>query len=138
MDGCMAQPDSYMDFDSFGLVEDSPRFLTNITNFNITTFTESLLNNTMLMTGGVLVVGIVLFEVALYALDVYYNQTYLSGDQLTSKFDGFDENVYYQDYPPYVDPFLSTYRSNSGSDFNLNKILSWIALLEEAWGLTNE
>ena len=39
----------------------------------------------------------------------------------TQRFD-HDPDSIFQDYPPYPDPFASTYRSSQGWDFNITKV----------------
>jgi len=115
-----------------------PRFIDTIFNFTSITsgFTNLFNDSTLLTYAGVAILAIVLFEIALYALDVYYNQTYLQTSSF-SRFDSFDDtNGIYSDYPPYPDPFGSTYRSRK-DDFSVGKVLEWISLLHEAWSLSS-
>jgi len=114
--------------------EGEPRILDTI--FNVSSLTTSgIFNNTLFQTAGIIILGIILFEVALYALDVYYNQTYLNTTSYTQRFD-HDPDSIFQDYPPYPDPFASTYRSNQGWDFNITKIVEWLSLMNDAWEFT--
>lgn len=129
------------DFDDVSLVDsetfmfsDEPRLLDNV--FNFTGAINNALNSSLLTTAGFVIVGIILFEIALYALDVYYNQTYL-GNQFYKKSDTTGEGAYYSEYPSYTDPYLETYRSNDNNNFSMGKIVGWISLLEDAWGLSS-
>merc|ERR1712186_132949 len=91
------------------LHDGDPRLLDTV--FNVSSLTSGIFNNSLFQYAGLVIVGIILFEIALYALDVYYNQTYLQTSSF-SRFDSFDDtNGIYSDYPPYPDPFGSTYRS---------------------------
>jgi len=114
--------------------EGDPRIIDTI--FNVSSLTSGIFNNSLLQYAGIIILGIILFEVALYALDVYYNQTYLGTSSYSQRFDNDPDSIY-QDYPPYPDPFASTYRSNQSSSFNLTKIVEWISLLNEAWNFTD-
>jgi len=114
--------------------EGDPRILDTI--FNTSSLTSGIFNNSLFQYAGIIILGIILFEVALYALDVYYNQTYLGTSSYAQRFDNDPDSIY-QDYPPYPDPFASTYRSNQSWDFNLTKIVEWISLMNEAWNFTD-
>lgn len=129
------------DFDDVSLVDsetfmfpEEPRLLDNV--FNFTGAINNALNSSLLTTAGFVIVGIILFEIALYALDVYYNQTYL-GNQFYKKSDTTGDGAYYSEYPAYPDPYLQTFRSNNNNNFSMGKIVAWISLLEDAWGLSS-
>merc|ERR1711981_1058386 len=114
-----------------------PRFLDSVFN---TSSLSGIFNNSLILYGGLIIGAIILFEIALYALDVYYNQTYIQGSGLAySKKDTNipDEQGFYAEYPPYYDPFQTTYRAFNQWDFNMAKILSWMALMEETWNFSD-
>jgi len=79
---------------------------------------------------------IVLVELALFFLDVYYNQTNFNFFQRTGN-DDEDPNSIYTDYPPYPDPFISTYRSYQSSNLNISKIVEWISLLNDSYNMAD-
>jgi len=75
-------------------------------------------------------------EIVLFALDVYYNNTYTSYSNFSQRYDnGGDSNSAYQDYPPYPDPYISTYRSYSS--WNFSKILEWISLMNDSYDMAD-
>jgi len=114
--------------------EGDPRLIDTIFNVSSLT-TNGIFNNTLFQYAGIVILGVILLEVALYALDVYYNQTYLNTFSYTQRFDNDPDSVF-QDYPPYPDPFASTYRSSDSWNFNLTKIVEWIELMNDAWNFT--
>merc|ERR1712117_369579 len=110
--------------------EGEPRIIDTI--FNVTGLVSNLFNNSnnaLVTYVGGLVLFIVLVEIALYALDVYYNQTY-NKNFFSQRNDNNGPHSIYEDYPPYPDPYISTFRSFSSSN-NWLKIVEWIALLTE-------
>jgi len=93
-------------------------------------------NNALVTYVGGLVLFIVLLEIVLFALDVYYNNTYTSYSNFSQRYDnGGDSNSAYQDYPPYPDPYISTYRSYSS--WNFSKILEWISLMNDSYDMAD-
>eukprot|EP00090_Calanus_glacialis_P002033 TRINITY_DN11522_c0_g1_i1.p1 TRINITY_DN11522_c0_g1~~TRINITY_DN11522_c0_g1_i1.p1 ORF type:complete len:207 (-),score=31.08 TRINITY_DN11522_c0_g1_i1:49-669(-) len=102
-----------------------PRLLDSI--FNI----SSIDTNILILAGGLLILGFVIFEVAFFSMDVYSKKTSLLGGI------GFgqkiDNQFTYPEYPPYRDPFLTTYRSAGGSELSLTKIVEWIYLMHDIW-----
>jgi len=115
--------------------EGEPRIIDTI--FNVSSLTTSgIFNNSLFQYAGIIILGIILFEVALYALDVYYNQTYLNTSSYSQRYDSFDPDSVFQDYPPYPDPFASTYRAKQGWSFNPTKIVEWISLMNDTWEFT--
>jgi len=117
--------------------EGQPRIIDTI--FNVTGLVSGLFNNSnnalVTYVGGI-VLFIVLLEIVLFALDVYYNNTYTSYSNFSQRYDnGGDPNAAYQDYPPYPDPYISTYRSYSSWDFS--KILEWISLMNDSYDMAD-
>jgi len=123
------------------LHDGDPRLLDTV--FNVSSLTSGIFNNSLFQYAGLVIVGIILFEIALYALDVYYNQTYLNQQTFQQRYDQYyyqqqDPNSFVQEYPAYLDPFYTTYRSlNSGGGFNIVKILEWISLLNDSYSLAD-
>jgi len=116
-----------------------PRLLDTV--FNVSSLTSGIFNNSLFQYAGLVIVGIILFEIALYLLDVYYNQTYLNQQTFNQRQDQYyyqqqDPNTFVQDYPAYLDPYYTTYRSFDGS-FNLMKVLEWISLMNDSWDLAD-
>jgi len=118
-----------------------PRLIDTI--FNVSSLTSGIFNNSLFQYAGLVIVGIILLEIALYALDVYYNQTYLNQSTFNQRFDQFyyeqkDPNVLVQNFPAYLDPYYSTYRSLGGWDFNFMKVLEWISVLNDSYNLADD
>lgn len=119
-----------------------PRLIDTI--FNVSSLTSGIFNNSLFQYAGAIIVGIILFEIALYALDVYYNQTYLNQQTFNQRYDQFyyqqqDPNNFVQDFPAYLDPYHTTYRSlNSGWSLNIVKILEWISVLNDSYSMADD
>jgi len=122
--------------------ESDPRLIDTI--FNVSSLTSGIFNNSIFQYAGLVIVGIILFEIALYALDVYYNQTYLNQSTFNQRYDQYyfkqqDPNNFVQDFPAYLDPYYTTYRSlNSGWNFNIMKVLEWISVLNDSYNMADD
>merc|ERR1712117_322963 len=121
--------------------EGQPRLIDTI--FNVSSLTSGIFNNSLFQYAGAIIVGIILFEIALYALDVYYNQTYLNQQTFNQRQDQFffkqqDPNNFVQEYPAYLDPYYTTYRSmESGWSDHLIRVLEWISLLNDSFTMAD-
>jgi len=50
-----------------------------------------------------------------------------------------DPNSFVQEYPAYLDPFYTTYRSlNTGWNMNIVKVLEWISVLNESYNTVDD